>query len=490
MATRVANKTSVEWCIRGTETCVKWCVRSRRSERLLCVNRGGELLSRGSDLLSRSSELLSRSNELLSRSSELLNRASDRYFNWTSNLNFDGIRHGDILFNWNVYNLFDGNGNCTLNGNRAFPLYRVGNGNLLRNRNLDNAFNSLDNIVRDRYLSDNLLVLRDLYFDLYDYFIRYLDLVRNGNLNFHRVRDITSHLHSVRSGYWNLNIDISGSLDWVRNLYLDLNWNGNINRNLNNSFDRIRNIDKYLYFPGDGNTVRNIIRYVNIVVDFHIVRDFNSNFNRNGNINGNKDLYRVGNLNVIWYNNLVRYLDLNLNRDLNLIRNGNSNLNGNLDRDRNLDGNFDGVRTRDRVLYIIRNRYIYRVSDLALALNCLNLNNRDIFVTRNFNVLDLFNGYVNINRPFDVLFLNNRYVLLNNLFNRNGNRDLDVIGNWNLYIIRNRYRHSLVNICVTVLVHRLRVRLGKALLGEPVVEPSIGDTRLGWKLQLCASSKD
>lgn len=216
-------------------------------------------------------------------------------------------------------------------------------------------------------------------------------------------------------------------------------------------------------------------------------------------------------------------------RDLNFIGYGNLYFNWNLNGDRDLDLDLNGVRTSYSDLNIIRDGYIHIVCDLALTLNILNNLNRNVLITGNFDVLNLFNRNVNIDSSLNNLFRNNGNVVCNNLFHRYAVRDLDVIRYRYLNIIRNRYRNLLVNVRITVLVDRLTLhllllkdrllllkdrllllkdRLTKLLLknglltAEWLCNPTEGlsnstvrqgrsrNTHLGWKLQLCAGSKD
>lgn len=444
----------------------------------------------------------------------LHHRAGDGNFNWASNLNFDSVWHRYVLFNRDIDDLFYRNRDGTFNGDRAFPLDRVRHRNLLGYGNLYNTFNSLDDIVWNRYLSDDFLVLRNLDFNLSDNFIRNIDLVRNrdSDLNGVRdsdsdlngVRDVTRNLDFIRSGDRDGDIDVSSSLDGVGDLYLnfDLHWDGNVNGDLDsdgdvdlylnrsrgdidNSFNGVRDINKNLDLSGNRDGVRSGDRDVNVVVDFDVVGNLYLDLYGNGNINGNLHFVRNLHLNFVRDDNLIRNLHSNFDGNLNFIGNRDLHLNGDLYGDRNLDGDFDGVRTRDRDLDIIRDRHINGVSDFALALHSLDLDNGDLLVTRDLDVLDLFDGNVDVDLSFNNLFLVNRDVLLNNLFDRHGNRDGNIVRNRDLHIIGDGHRHLLVYISVLVLVHWLRLHdatesgLRKSGLSESgLSESGLTDTRI------------
>lgn len=162
---------------------------------------------------------------------------------------------------------------------------------------------------------------------------------------------------------------------------------------------------------------------------------------------------------------------------MNVIRNGNSNFHR--DRDlysyRNLYSNFNGIRTGNLLWNLIRNRDINVL--VKGTLNILLANTFNFYVLNHFdgNVLNLFDININVHRSLNNLFLTNRNVVSDTYFNRDANGNSDIVWLSNLYLIRDRYLNLLINICVAVLVNRLRLlnllklllyRLGSKLLNK------------------------
>lgn len=263
-------------------------------------------------------------------------------------------------------------------------------------------------------------------------------------------------MNRVRTRYRYLNIDVSGSLNGVRNLDFHgiRDVNGNLNRsrrNVHDSFNRVWDIDKNLNFPGDSNTNRDGYFLIKVLVHFNVVRNIYAHFDRYGYVDRYVDI--VGNCDL----DLIRYLDV--------IRNG--NLNFHWDRylvsDRHLDSDFNRVRTSNLLFNCIGNRNINVL--VKGTFNVLLADTFNFYLLKYFdgNVLNLFNININVKRSLNNLFLTNGNVVSDNYFNRDANRNSDIIRLGNLYLIRDRYLNLLINIGVAVLVNRLRCILLKLL---------------------------
>jgi len=178
-----------------------------------------------------------------------------------------------------------------LNGHRVW--------NILFKRNLDNAFDGIDNIIRNLNLCDNFLIFWVWNFDGDDDLNLDFDGVRDLNLDFDGVRDlnrnvniirdvnrnVTCYCNRVRTRHRYLNIDVSGSLNGVRNLDFHgiRDVNGNLNRSRRNVHDylnRVWDIDKHFNCPGNSNGNRDEYFLINVLVHFNVVRNIYTHFDR------------------------------------------------------------------------------------------------------------------------------------------------------------------------------------------------------------------
>jgi len=256
--------------------------------------------------------LLNILNGLLNNLLDLLNdrlRTTNR--DLTGNLNFDGIRDINVLFYRDVDANFNRNRDVDANFNGTFSLNSNRVWNILFKRNLNNAFDGVDNIIGNLNLGNDFLVFWVRNIDLDDDFNLdfdgigdrdlNLDRVRNHLFNLNWVRDVngnvTCYLNGVRTRYRYLNINVSGSLHCVGNLDIHSvrDVNGNLDgssRDINDSFNRVWDIDSNLNFPRDSNTNRDGYFLVKVLVHFNVVRGIYAHFDRYGYIDRYIDVVR------------------------------------------------------------------------------------------------------------------------------------------------------------------------------------------------------
>lgn len=302
--------------------------------------------------------------------------------------NLDGLRNLNVVGDRDIDVTF--NGNVNFNGNVDFPDLFNGNVDFNRNRNDNLNVNDLRNRDFDR--------------------VGYVD----GNLTFDRVRHVNG----------NSDVNVSGNLYWVRYVNSNFNWNGNLDGNLNG--------DRDINWDLDGSR-RNFYNSLNGVRD--IDKDFDGNRNCNGNFDGNFYINVLVNFDVVRAFNRDSNGNRNINRDLNGVRNLDLNFNG--VRDGNLLGNRDG------------NRLVNDDGNFFDSFNVVGDRNID-------GSLDHVRGVPgDINRN---LFAGNRNI--DELFNDDGNSSLTDLFNgvrdghfiWNRYGNTVRYINSNFNIIVSVLV--------------------------------------
>jgi len=128
----------------------------------------------------------------------LYNRLRTTNTDLTGNLNFNGIRDVNVYFYRDVNANFNRNRNSNLDFNWTFSLNGHRVRDILFKRNLDNAFNGTDNIIRNLNLCDNFLIFWVRNFDGDDDLNLDFDWIRDRDLNFDSVRNHLFHLNWVR----------------------------------------------------------------------------------------------------------------------------------------------------------------------------------------------------------------------------------------------------------------------------------------------------